>query len=145
GAGHIHGLLRTDVPEATDVVTVDPDHAFAEVAHVEEGVVSLGDLEGAAPEGRAGLGVHRAGLEAEGGEVLGVEFERMDLPVADLARIGAAGGEAHGTVDALAVEDLATEVHAAHGLDDDLETRVGCACGDGQLVAAGAAVEGAER
>ena len=38
GAGDVEGLLRADVPEAAEVVAVDPDCALAEGGDVEEGV-----------------------------------------------------------------------------------------------------------
>src|SRR4029077_10240909 len=44
-ARHIESLLRTDVPEAPDGVTVDPHRAFAKGANVEKGVSCLGEIE----------------------------------------------------------------------------------------------------
>src|SRR5258708_1829525 len=57
GAGEVERLLRANVPEAAEVVAVDPDDAFAEMAEVEEGARGCGDIEfGMEESGRAKAG-----------------------------------------------------------------------------------------
>src|SRR3974390_3364355 len=42
GTRQIHGLLRADIPETSQVMAVHPNETFAPSAQVEEGVASLG-------------------------------------------------------------------------------------------------------
>ena len=51
--GQVERFLRADVPEAAEGAAVDPDHAFAELAGVEEGVGRVVDGEGGAIEAGA--------------------------------------------------------------------------------------------
>ena len=50
--GQVERFLRTDIPEAAERAAVDPDHAFAQLAGVEEGVGRVVDGESGVIEAR---------------------------------------------------------------------------------------------
>src|ERR1039458_5616324 len=56
---HEEALLRTDAPVAAQVVTVDPDDAFAPSAHIQEGVAGCRQAERAAVQRGPGGGLRR--------------------------------------------------------------------------------------
>ena len=56
GAGQVKRLLRPDVPNAAEGMSVDPDESFGEFTGIEEGVAGLLNIEGAAIEARASTG-----------------------------------------------------------------------------------------
>src|SRR5690606_21686951 len=86
------------------------------------------------------------GLEFQGGEFFVIERERVNEPVLQLrGRSAARRGEEHGSVQSFAIEDLAAEIYASHGLYEDFETRRGGAGGQGDDVAFAAAIHHADR
>jgi hypothetical protein len=44
-AGHVIGLLRTYLPDAAHGMTIDPDQALTESAHIEIGVSDTTEVE----------------------------------------------------------------------------------------------------
>src|ERR1700722_6887085 len=52
--GHVERLLRAEVPEAAECVTVHPHRAFAPTTRVQKGVANLLQFELSAIEGRTG-------------------------------------------------------------------------------------------
>src|SRR5579872_2145695 len=52
-SGHIQRLLRTDIPEAAERMTVDPDRALAPSARVEERIAGRLRIEMTLIEGRS--------------------------------------------------------------------------------------------
>ena len=117
GAGHIHRLLRADVPVAAEVVAVDPRKAFAPRAQVEEGVAGLFD-------------VHPHAIETPGRSVSKSEYMSSREHLASSGRlkicqpVNSLPASCHRAVDALAVVHFRAEVHAAHRLDEDVERRL---------------------
>src|ERR1039458_5471205 len=79
---HEKALLRADAPVAAQVVTVDPDDAFAPSAHLEEGVAGCRQAERTAVQRGAGGGL---GRERPAGGV--GHGQRIDLPFLDLVAI----------------------------------------------------------
>src|SRR5271165_4861130 len=73
----IESVLRPDVPEPAQQVTVDPRHALALAAHVEVSVASLAERKRPSQETRAQI-TTSIGLESDAPDVL--HRERINLP-----------------------------------------------------------------
>src|ERR1017187_9653773 len=109
---HEEALLRADAPVAAQVVTVDPDDAFAPSAHIEEGVAGCRQAECAAVQGGPG-----GGLRGER-PVRGVgDGQRVEFPGCESLAI-----QRDSFGDAFSVRhQLRAEIDAAHLFKQDVE------------------------
>src|ERR1017187_6229846 len=113
---HEEALLRADAPVAAQVLTVDPDDAFAPSAHIQEGVAGCRQAERTAVQRGPGGGLRR---ERPAGGI--GDGQRIDFPGRELVAI-----QRDFFGDAFAVGDeLRAEVDAAHVFDQDVEGYAG--------------------
>ncbi len=115
-AREIEGAAGADIPEAAEVVPIDPHSAEVEVGKVEIGFSDVGESEGAAIE--RGTGGWGGRSFRRGGEsVRVVERERDDLPVGE--RSGVEGGVGEETFAGMGLVEGGAG--AAEVVDEDFE------------------------